>query len=60
MKHVLTEVQKLYDQNVDKRIKQKCIEILKTAQKQLIELEKKNQEVTKNYLIKKKELESLQ
>jgi hypothetical protein len=50
----------LYDQNVDKRIKQKCIEIRKTAQKQLIELEKKNQEVTRNYLIKKKELESLQ
>ena len=41
MKHVLTEVQKLYDQNVDKRIKQKCIEILKTAQKQLTELEKR-------------------
>jgi hypothetical protein len=60
LKHVITEVHKLYDQNVDKRIKQKCIEIRKTAQKQLIELEKKNQEVTRNYLIKKKELESLQ
>ena len=49
----------MYDQNDDERVKQKCIEIFKTAQKQLIELENKSQEVTRNYLIKKKELESL-
>ena len=59
MKRVLTETQKLYDQNDDKRVKQKCIEILKTAQKQLTELENKTQEVTKTYLRIKRKLESL-
>ncbi len=54
-----TETQKLYDQNDDKRVKQKCIEILKTAQKQLTELENKTPEVTRNYLINKRKLESL-
>ena len=48
MKRVLTETQKLHDQNNDdERVKQKCIEILKTAQKQLTELENKTQEVTR-------------
>jgi hypothetical protein len=59
LKRVLEETQKLYDQNDDTRVKNKCIEIRKTAQKQLIELENKSQEVIRNYLIKKKELESL-
>ena len=55
MKRILTETQKLHDQNDDdKRVKQKCIEILKTAQKQLTELENKTQEVTRTYLINKK------
>ena len=48
IKRVLTETQKLHDQNDDKRVKQKCITILKTAQKQLTELENKTQEVTKS------------
>ena len=57
IKRVLTETQKLHDQNDDdKRVKQKCIEILKTAQKQLTELENKTQEVTRTYLINKKNL----
>ena len=59
LKSMLTETQKLHDQNDDKRVKQKCIEILKTAQKQLTELENKTQEVTRTYLINKKNLESL-
>ena len=60
IKRVLTETQKLHDQNDDdKRVKQKCIEILKTAQKQLTELENKTQEVTRTYLINKRKLESL-
>ena len=59
LKHAFTEAKKLYDKNDDIRVNQKCIEILKTAQKQLVELENKSQEVTKNYLIKKKDLESL-
>ena len=55
MKRILTERQKLHDQNDDdKRVKQKCIEILKTAQKQLTELENKTQGVTRTYLINKK------
>ena len=48
----------MYDQNYDTRVKNKCIEIRKTAQKQLIELENKTQELTRNYLIKTKELDS--
>ena len=59
IKRVLLETQKLHDQNDDKRIKQKCFEILKTAQKQLTELENKTQEVTRTYLINKRKLESL-
>ena len=60
IKRVLTETQKLHDQNNDdKRVKQKCIAILKTAQKQLTELENKTQEVTRSYLTKKRKLESL-
>ena len=59
VKRVLSETQKLYDQNDDERLKQKCIEILKTAQKQLTELENKTQEVTRTYLINKRKLESL-
>ena len=59
LKRVLTETQKLHDQNDDIRVKQKCIEIRKTAQKQLKDLENKTQEVTKNYLINKRKLESL-
>ena len=59
LKRALIEAQKLYDQNDDTRIKQKCIEILKTAQKQLTELENKTQEVTRTYLINKRKLESL-
>ena len=59
IKRILTETQKLHDQNDDERVKQKCIEIRKTAQKQLIELEKKTPEVTRNYLINKRKLESL-
>ena len=54
IKRVLLETQKLHDQNDDERVKQKCIEILKTAQKQLTELENKTQEVTRTYLINKK------
>jgi hypothetical protein len=57
LKRVLTETQLLHDQNDDERVIQKCIEIHKTAQKQLTELENKTQEVTRTYLIKKKELE---
>jgi len=59
IKRVLSETQKLHDQNDDKRVKQKCIEIRKTAQKQLAELENKTQEVTRTYLINKRKLESL-
>jgi hypothetical protein len=59
LKRVLAEAQKLYDQNDDIRVKNKCIEIRKTAQKQLTELDKKTTKITRNYLIKKKELESL-
>ena len=59
LKRVLTETQKLHDQNDDIRVKQKCIEIRKTAQKQLKDLENKTQEVTKTYLINKRKLESL-
>jgi hypothetical protein len=60
LKRVLTETQKLHDQNDDNtRVKQKCIEIRKTAQKQLKELEIKTPEVTKDYLINKRKLESL-
>jgi hypothetical protein len=59
LKRILEETQKLYDQNDDERIKKKCSEIRKTAQKQLTELENKSQEITRNYLIKKKVLESL-
>lgn len=33
LKRVLAEAQKLYDQNDDTRVKNKCIEIRKTAQK---------------------------
>ena len=51
VKRVLTETQKLHDQNDDSRVKQKCIEIRKTAQKQLTALENKTPEVTRNYLI---------
>ena len=58
IKRVLLETQKLHDQNDDKRLKQKCFEILKTAQKQLTELENKTQEVTRTYLINKRKLES--
>ena len=49
IKRVLLETQKLHDQNDDKRLKQKCFEILKTAQKQLTDLENKTQEVTRTY-----------
>jgi hypothetical protein len=49
----------LHDQNDDSRVKQKCIEIRKIAQKQLTELENKTSEVTRNYLINKRKLESL-
>ena len=59
LKRVLTETQKLHDQNDDSRVKQKCIERRKTAQKQLTELENKTSEVTRNYLIKKRELDCL-
>jgi hypothetical protein len=59
LKRVLAETQKLHDQNDDTRVKNKCIEIHKTAQKQLIELENKTPEVTRYYLKQKKELESL-
>jgi hypothetical protein len=59
IKRVLTETQKLHDQNDDKRVKQKCIEIRKTSEKQLTELENKTQEVTRTYLINKRKLESL-
>lgn len=59
LKRLLIETQKLHDQNEDTRVKQKCIKICKTAQKQLLELENKSQEVTRNYLAKKKELESM-
>ncbi len=59
VKRVMTETQKLYEQNDDTRVKQKCITILKTAQKQLTELENKTPEVTRNYLINKRELDSL-
>ncbi len=59
LKRVLIETQKLHDQNDDIRVKQKCIEIRKTAQKQLKELESKTPEVTRNYLINKRKLESL-
>ena len=59
IKRILTETHKLHDQNDDERVKQECIEIRKTAQKQLIELEKKTPEVTRNYLINKRKLESL-
>ena len=59
LKRVLAEAQKLYDQNDDTIVKNKSIKIRKTAQKQLIELENKTLEVTRIYLIKKKELESL-
>ena len=58
IKRVLTETQKLQDQNNDERVKQKCIAILKTAQKQLTELENKSQHVSRNYLIRKQGLES--
>ena len=43
LKRVLTEIQKLHDQNEDLRVKQKRIEIRKTAQKQLTELENKTE-----------------
>ena len=56
LKRVLAEAQKLYDQNANIRVKNKYIEIRKTARKQLTELENKTQEVTRTYLIKKKEL----
>ena len=59
LKSVLIETQKLHDQNDDIRVKQKCIEIRKTAQIQLNELESKTPEVTRNYLINKRKLESL-
>lgn len=60
VKRVLTEIQKVYNQNNDdERVKQKCIEILKIAQKQLTELENKTQEVTRTYLINKRKLECL-
>ena len=47
----------MHDQNDDKRFKQKCITILKTAQKQLTELENKSLELTRTYLINKRKLE---
>ena len=56
LKRVLIETQKLHDQNDDSRVKQKCIERRKTAQKQLTELENNTEEVTRYYLIRKKEL----
>jgi hypothetical protein len=59
LKRLLIETQKLHDQNEDTRVKQKCITILKTAKKQLKELENKTPEVTRNYLINKRKLESL-
>ena len=59
VKRVLLETQKLHDQNDDKRVKQKCFEILKTAQKQLTELENKTHEVTRTYLSNKRKLEYL-
>lgn len=59
LKRLLTETQLLYDQNDDTRVKNKCIQIRKTAQKQLKELENKTPEVTKNYSINKRKLESL-
>jgi hypothetical protein len=37
LKQILTEIQKLHNQNEDIKMKQTCIEINRTAQKQLIE-----------------------
>jgi hypothetical protein len=37
LKQILTEIQKLHNQNEDIKVKQKCIEINRMAQKQLIE-----------------------
>ena len=59
LKHLLIETQKLNDQNEDTRVKQKCITIRKKQKKQLKELENKTPEVTRNYLINKRKLESL-
>ncbi|HJU58664.1 MAG TPA: hypothetical protein VJ583_02855 [Nitrososphaeraceae archaeon] len=59
LKRALIEAQKLYDQNDDTRIKQKCIEIRKTAQKKLTALENQSLEVTRTYLRNKRELEFL-
>jgi hypothetical protein len=44
LKRVLSETQKLHDQNEDERIKQKCITIRNIAQKQLAELENKTED----------------
>jgi hypothetical protein len=54
LKQILTEKQKLHNQNEDIKAKQKCIEINRTAQKQLIELENRTQEVLRNYLVNKR------
>ena len=54
LKQILTETQKLHNKNENIKVKQKCIEINRTAQKQLIELENKTQEVPRNYLINKR------
>lgn len=59
LKRVLAEAQKLYDQNDDTRVKNKCIEIRKTAQKKLTALENQSQEATRIYLRNKRQLESL-
>ncbi len=54
LKQILTETQKLNNQNEDIKAKQKRIEINRTAQKQLIELENKTQEVPRNYIVNKR------
>jgi hypothetical protein len=54
LKQILTETQKLHNQNEDIKAKQKCIEINRPAQKQLIELENRTQEVLRNYLVNKR------
>ena len=40
IKRVLTETQKLHDQNDDKRVKQKCIEIRKNSRKTINRIRK--------------------